>query len=93
MLGCAMTPKPLALDTSAEVERIQIERWRRLSPADKAAVVAGLTQAAHDLAAAGIRHRYPHATPREQFLRLAILLLGSDLARKVYPDSATLDER
>lgn len=33
----------------------------------------------------------PNATRREQFLRLAIVTLGVDLARKVYPDVVALD--
>lgn len=85
-----MSPTPLARDTSAEVERLQIERWRRMSPAEKCAVVTGLTQAAHDLALAGVRRRYPDGTPHEHFLRLAELVLGADLARKAYPESAAL---
>jgi hypothetical protein len=86
-----VTPKPLAVDTSADVERLQVERWRHMSPAEKAAIITGLTQAAHDLALAGVRQRYPNATPREHFLRLAVLLLGPELARKAYPDVAELD--
>ena len=86
-----MTLEPLAADTPAHVERRQIERWRQMSPAEKAAIITGLTQAAHDLALAGVRERYPDATPREHFLRLAVLLLGPDLARKAYPDVAELD--
>jgi hypothetical protein len=86
-----VTQKPLALDTPADVERLQVERWRQMSPAEKAAIITGLTQAAHDLALAGVRQRYPNATPREHFLRLAVLLLGPDLARKAYPDVADLD--
>jgi hypothetical protein len=70
---------------------MQVERWRQMTPAEKAAIVTGLTRAAFDLARAGVRHRYPNATPREQFLRLAIVTLGVDLARKVYPDVAALD--
>lgn len=62
-----------------------------MTPADKAALVSGLTQAAFDLARAGVRHRYPDATAREQFLRLAIVTLGEDLARRAYPDIAALD--
>lgn len=54
-------------------------------------MVTGLTQAVYDLARAGIRHRYPDASPRDQFLRLAIVTLGPNLARKVYPETATLD--
>jgi hypothetical protein len=88
-----VTPKPLALDTPPDLERLQVERWRQMSPAAKAEIVTGLTQAAHDLALAGIRHRYPDAAPREQFLRLAILLLGRELACKAYPDAAALDGR
>jgi hypothetical protein len=83
--------KPLSADTSSAIESLQIEQWRQMSADQKAAVVSGLTEAAYELARAGVRHRYPHASPREQFLRLAILTLGPDLARKAYPDSATLD--
>jgi len=84
-------PKPLSADTSPEVERLQIERWRQMSPAEKAAVVTGLTQAVYDLARAGVRHRYPDASPRDAFLRLAVVTLGAALARQAYPDVAALD--
>lgn len=86
-----MLPKPLSADTSPDIERRQIERWRQMSAAEKAALVTGLTQAVYDLARAGVRHRYPDASPREAFLRLAIVTLGADLARKAYPDVAALD--
>ena len=62
-----------------------------MSAAQKGAIVSGLTQAVYDLARAGIRHRYPSASPREQFLRLAIVTLGRDLAREAYADIDTLD--
>ncbi len=62
-----------------------------MSAAEKAALVTGLTQAVYDLARAGVRHRYPNASAREVFLRLAIVTLGADLARKAYPDIAILD--
>jgi hypothetical protein len=77
---------PLSLDTSPEIERMQIDRWRQMSPAEKGAIVAGLTQAVYDLSLAGIRLRYPGASPREQFLRLALITLGPDLARRAYPE-------
>jgi hypothetical protein len=73
--------KPLSADTSPEIERLQIERWRQMSPGEKASLVSGLTQAVYDLARAGIRQRYPDASPREQILQLAMLTLGVDLAR------------
>ena len=81
----------LSLDTPADVERRQIEGWRRMSPADKAAMVTGLTQTVQALALAGVRARHPAASPREQFLRLAILILGPRLASAAYPDAAAID--
>ncbi|MBM3819607.1 MAG: hypothetical protein FJW14_11440 [Acidimicrobiia bacterium] len=83
----------LAADTPEAVERLQIESWRAMSPQRKAAIVTALTQAMFDVARAGVRHRFPDAAPREQALRLAVVLLGDDLARRVYPDVATLDAR
>lgn len=64
-----------------------------MSSEEKAATISGLTQAVFALAAAGVRHRYPDASPREQFLRVAVIVLGPDLARKAYPDMAILDPR
>lgn len=84
-------PVSLSLDTSPEIERLQIERWREMSPAQKAAIVSGLTQAVYDLALAGIRIRHPDASAREQFLRLAVITLGPDLARQAYPEIALTD--
>ena len=55
-----------------------------MSPAEKFRAVAELNAAADTMALAGIRFRYPDASPREQFLRLAIVKLGRDLARQVY---------
>jgi hypothetical protein len=85
--------EPLAADTSPEIERLQIERFRQMSPVEKAAIVSGLTQAVYDLAAAGVRHRHPDASPREQFLRLAIVTLGQTLAEKAYPEIQELELR
>ena len=59
-----------------------------MSVAEKAALVTGLTQAAFAMTAAGVRHRHPDATPREQFLRTAVVVLGPALARQAYPDAA-----
>ena len=64
-----------------------------MSLAEKAAIISGLTQAAYDLALAGVRARYPDSSPQEQFLRLAVVTLGRDLAVKAYPDVALLDVR
>jgi hypothetical protein len=84
--------RPLAADTPVDIENRQVEEWRRMSSADKAALVAGLTNATLVLARAGLRHRYPGASDREVFLRLAILTLGPDLAQRAYPDARPLTE-
>ena len=85
------SPGFLSADTDAESEHQQIERWRAMSPAEKFRAVAELNAAADTMALAGIRLRHPGASPREQFLRLASVKLGRDLARQVYPEIDQLD--
>jgi len=60
-------------DTSREADEMQFAYWRRLTPAQKARIVAGLTRMTNQLARAGIRMRHPNATPREMDLRLMAL--------------------
>ena len=79
---------PLSLDTSPDIERRQVESWRQMSPAEKASLVTGLTRAAWEMTFAGVRQRHPDAPPREHFLRVAVIVLGPDLARLAYPDAA-----
>jgi hypothetical protein len=64
-----------------------------MTATEKADIVTGLTKAVFDLARAGIRDRYPDASAREQFLRLAVVTLGEELATKAYPEIAALDRR
>jgi hypothetical protein len=82
-----MTQTRLVLDTDAEIERAQVDAWRTMSPAQKAATVSGLTSAVFEMAKAGVRARFPTATPHERFLRLAIQILGADLAARAYPEA------
>jgi hypothetical protein len=78
--------KPLAADTSLDIEQRQIEAWRQMTPAQKAALVVSASRAADAMALAGIRARFPGSTPRQQFLRLAMLKFGDELARRAYPE-------
>jgi len=59
-----------------------------MSAADKAATITGVTRAAYAMTWAGVRHRHPGAPPREHFLRMALIVLGPDLACRAYPDAA-----
>jgi hypothetical protein len=78
--------KPLADDTELDVEARQVAAWRSMSAAQKAAMVVSASRAADAMALAGIRARFPESTPREQFLRLALLKFGYQLASRAYPD-------
>lgn len=80
----------LSRDTSADVERLQIDAWRRMTPLEKASVMSQATQDVMTLALAGIRQRHPCASERECFLRLAVLQLGPALVRQVYPDATDI---
>jgi hypothetical protein len=86
-------PTPSSLDTSPDIERRQVEAWRYMSAAQKAAIVTGLTRAAYAMTYAGVRHRHPNAPPREQFLRVAVIVLGPELACRAYPDAAGIVAR
>ncbi len=82
---------PLAADTPLEIERVQVAMWQQMTPDDKMRLVSGLCRRLHTLAAEAVRRRHPQASAREQFLRLAIVRLGYDLAVEAFPDAAGLD--
>jgi hypothetical protein len=71
-------------DTHPKMEALQIELWRQASPTRKMQMLAQLNASARTLALTGLRSRYPHASEAELRRRLADLLLGEELARKVY---------
>jgi hypothetical protein len=82
---------PGANDTSAEAAEVQRRVLRAMSPARKVSLVEDANRTARSLALAGIGLRFPHASPSERFRLLMDLLLGKDLAAKVYgpPGAAT----
>lgn len=73
-------------DTHPKIEALQIQLWRRASPTRKMNMLAQLNASARMLALAGLRAQYPQASEAELRRRLAGLLLGEELARKVYGD-------
>lgn len=80
----------MSRDTTDEMERRQIEIWRRMSSVDKAALVSRASLAVRELALIGIERRYPDAAPRDRFLRMVALTLDPVLAAHAYPEIATL---
>jgi len=71
-------------DTHPKIEQMQIEFIRRMPPWKKIAIVDGLNETIKTLAITGIKQRNPNATPEQVHRTLAELMLGSELARKVY---------
>lgn len=47
-----VNPQPLALDTTPETERRQVEAWRRMRPAEKLALVLQMSANVRQLALA-----------------------------------------
>jgi hypothetical protein len=71
-------------DTSPEAEEVLIELLRKAPPWRKLEMVGQLNATVRTLALCGLKQRYPQATPEELRRRLADLLLGEELASKVY---------
>lgn len=71
-------------DTSLAAEKIQIEIFRRMSAAEKVRLVSDADLTARQLALIGLRRRHPGASAEELHRRLMDLLLGEELALKVY---------
>lgn len=76
--------QPLTEDTPPEIERIIIEGYRRMSAAEKLAIMQDLTRSAHLLALSEIKRRHPDASPRELQFRLASRWIEPELMRKAF---------
>ena len=74
----------LSSDTHPKMEALQIQFWRQASPTRKMHMLAQLNASARTLALTGLRARYPQASEAELRRRLAGLLWGEELARKIY---------
>lgn len=74
----------LSSDTHPKMEALQIQLWRQASPTRKMQMVAQLNASARILALAGLKSRFPNASEAELHFKLAGLILGEELARKVY---------
>ena len=73
-------------DTHPKMEALQIQLLRQASPTRKMNMLAQLNASARLLALTGLRSRFPQASEAELHFKLAELLLGNDLARKVCGD-------
>jgi hypothetical protein len=69
------------------MEALQIDLCRQVCPTRKLQMLAQLNASARLLAMAGLRARHLHAGEDELTRRMADLLLGEELARKVYGEA------
>lgn len=74
----------LSSDTHPKAEQIQLEIIRRMPSWKKFAMVDDLNETVKVLAISGIKQRYPNATLEQIQRMLAELMLGPELAQKVY---------
>ena len=83
--------QPFSRDTSPEVQALLVERWRTMSPAEKASLVDTLTLDCIALACAGIRDRHPDASPEQVRFFLGVRCLGLEVAtRALRPASSEI---
>ena len=73
-------------DTHPKMEALQIKLLREVPAWRKMEMLAQLNASAQTLALGGLRQRYPKASEGELRRRLAGLLLGDEIAQKVYGD-------
>ena len=73
-------------DTHPNMEALQIRLLREVPSWKKMKMMVDLNESAQKLALARLRTRHPEANEKELRRRLADLLLGEDVAFKVYGD-------
>jgi len=71
-------------DTHPEMEDLQLKLLRDLPAWRKMEMLAELNRTARSLALAGLRQRHPEADDAQLKRHLANLLLGEELANKIY---------
>jgi len=72
-----------ARDTSEGAFERQLEAYRAMTPAERLAIAAAMSDEIRVLAEAGIRDRHPTYTDAQVADALAKILLGRELADKV----------
>lgn len=74
----------LSADTDPRIEKIQIELLRQVSPERKFQMVSQMNHTVRVFMIAGLKKRNPNISPELLRRMLADLLLGEELAGKVF---------
>lgn len=77
-------------DTSWEALSLQIDAYRRLSPAARVDMTIRLSEDVREIALAGIRQRHPQYSPGQARRALYLLLYGEELVQAVWPTQPPL---
>ena len=72
------------IDTSEDARNVQHRVLCRMSPARKIRLVEDANHTARRLALAGIQLRFPRATSEQRIRLLMDIVLGEELAARVY---------
>lgn len=72
-----------ARDTSPEAASVQAEIFRRMTPSQRVALAAEMSDEVLAVAAAGLKDRNPELSPEDAAHALRDLLLGPELAARV----------
>jgi len=71
-------------DTNPKIEQMQFALIRKMPAWKKIAIVNDLNETVRTMAISGIKQRHPEATPEQIRRMLADIMLGPELAEKVY---------
>lgn len=79
---------PIAHDTSADADTVQLEAYRRMGGAGRAQVMFRLNEMTRQTTVAGIRSRHPEYDAGQVLLALARLVHGDELVQSAWPGRA-----
>ena len=79
-----------ALDTDADAEAVQLEVYRRMTPAQRVMMAAQMSEDVRTLAIAGIRRRHPAYSIDDATNAYLGLTLGAELFMQAFPDRPQL---
>ena len=78
------------LDTSIEAEKVQIEVFRRMAPAQRLKTAIQLCQTSRELLAEGVRKRHPDYNSQQVRFAVLQLLLPYELFLAAYPEAKNI---
>ncbi|MHC4878507.1 MAG: hypothetical protein ACYTGL_18830 [Planctomycetota bacterium] len=73
-------------DTSGEASEVQAAVWRQMTPEQRDAIAAELSENVRLIAAEGVRRRHPDYNEDQVRLAVIRLQLGEELFAAAYPD-------